>query len=124
MKIFREKPAIAELREQINDDPIKKGVSFEQAYDVAMSIADNGDMPTLKMLKQVYYAYNEQNKEIAEKFFNILASSIIPEYGDRPSYIMISSAARKTIQECYMQMLANPRVIVKEKKTYQTTLDR
>lgn len=95
------------LLEQINNEPIKKVITFDELYDVAMSIVNKGDESTLKMLKQVYKAYSAQNKDIAQEFLQILKDSMYKENGDIPAFVYFDSKAKQIIEKCYYTMLSN-----------------
>ena len=97
----------AKLEEQINNNPIKKAITFEKLYDVAISIANKGEVPTLKMLKHVYEAYEIQDAEIAGELMKILKDSIIRENGDIPASIYIPTKAQQIIENAYFTMVAN-----------------
>ena len=98
---------IKELKDKVKAEPIKKAVEFDDLYDVVIEFAGKGQVGTLKMLKQVYDAYKEQNSTIAEGFSDILKRSLIRENGDIPTSIYIPGSATKVIEDCYHQMIAN-----------------
>ena len=98
---------LKELKEAVKKDPIKKAVNFEQLYDVVVEVAAKGQVATLKMLKQVYEAYEEQNPKIADEFFDILKNSLARENGDISAYVHIPAAGKRIIEDCYFGMIGN-----------------
>ena len=96
-----------ELKDAVKTEPIKKQIEFENLFDVVVSVAQKGQVPTLKMLKQVYEAYQVQNEKIAEGFFDILKNSLIRENGDIPTTVYLSSSATRLVEDCYFNMINN-----------------
>lgn len=108
---------LMELKEVVKNEPIKKRIEFEQLYEVVIAAAQKGQIPTLKMLKQVYEAYKEQNPGIADEFYNILKNSLNKERGDIPTTVRIPAQAKNIIEGCYFDML-------KKKDMSQQIMDR
>ena len=96
-----------ELKNKVKENPIKKSIEFDALFDVVAAVAQKGDLATLKMLKQVHDAYEEQNPEIAEAFFDVLKNSLIRETGDIPTSVHIPSKAKGIVEDCFYDMLKN-----------------
>ena len=109
----------ADLEKQINNEPIKKEITFDELYEVAISIAHKGQEPILKMLKQVYKAYAIQNAEIAKRLMEILKQSIVKENGDIPAQIYVHPEVKQIIENAYYSMVTNT-----QKNNPQKTIDQ
>lgn len=116
MDIIKHKYSI--LEGEIYKTPNKNAISFDDLYEVAISLSRKEDEATLKMLKAIYNACSHY------KLIYILKDCFIKADGVKSTQVVISTETKEFIEKVFFTMIEQEQQTIDNYSKSNTSLAR